>query len=115
MAYGTSAPELFVSLQSSLQGNADIALGNVVGSNIFNVLCVLGISSLIAPLVVSQQVIQLDVPIMVGVSVLLFVLGFDGQLNRPEGVFLFMGGGGLYPFSPMAKFERTEWRCEGRV
>ncbi|NJN23161.1 MAG: calcium/sodium antiporter [Acaryochloridaceae cyanobacterium RL_2_7] len=98
VAYGTSAPELFVSVQSSLQGNADIALGNVVGSNIFNVLCVLGLSSLIAPLVVSQQIIRLDVPIMVGVSLLLFGLGLDGQLNRPEGIFLFMGGVGYTLF-----------------
>ena len=98
VAYGTSAPELFVSIQSSLQGNADIALGNVVGSNIFNVLCVLGISSLIAPLFVSQQIIRLDVPIMVGVSLLLFGLGLDGLLNRPEGIFLFMGGVGYTLF-----------------
>ena len=98
VAYGTSAPELFVSLQSSLQGNADISLGNVVGSNIFNVLSVLGISALISPLLVSQQIIRLDVPIMVGVSFLLFGLGLDGQLNRPEGIFLFMGGIGYTLF-----------------
>lgn len=98
VAYGTSAPELFVSLQSSLNGNANIALGNVVGSNIFNVLAVLGTAALIAPLVVSQQIIRLDVPIMVGVSVLLLGLGFDGQLNRPEGIFLFMGGIGYTLF-----------------
>ncbi|MCM1985067.1 calcium/sodium antiporter [Lyngbya confervoides] len=98
VAYGTSAPELFVSLQSSLNGNANIALGNVVGSNIFNVLCVLGISALIAPLMVSQQIIRLDVPIMVGVSLLLLGLGLDGELNQAEGVFLFMGGVGYTLF-----------------
>jgi cation:H+ antiporter len=98
VAYGTSAPELFVSVQSSLQGNADIALGNVVGSNIFNALSVLGISALIAPLVVSQQIIRLDVPIMVGVSVLLFGFSLNGQIGRPEGIFLFMGGIGYTLF-----------------
>ena len=98
VAYGTSAPELFVSLQSSLNGNATIALGNVVGSNIFNVLAVLGTSALIAPLLVSQQIIRLDVPIMVGVSFLLWGLGWDGQLNRAEGIFLFMGGVGYTLF-----------------
>lgn len=98
VAYGTSAPELFVSVQSSLQGNADIALGNVVGSNIFNALSVLGISALIAPLVVSQQIIRLDVPIMVGVSVLLFGFSLNGLIGRPEGIFLFMGGIGYTLF-----------------
>lgn len=98
VAYGTSSPELFVSIQSSLQGNADISLGNVVGSNIFNVLSVLGISALISPLVVSQQIIRLDVPIMVGVSFLLLAFGLDGQLSPPEGIFLFMGGIGYTLF-----------------
>src|SRR3989304_2632801 len=61
VAYGTSTPELAVSVQSGLSGQADIALGNVVGSNIFNVLFILGLSALIAPLVVSQQVVRVDV------------------------------------------------------
>ncbi len=90
VAYGTSAPEMFVSLQSSLRGQADIALGNVVGSNIFNVLLILGLSALFAPLVVSQQLIRLDVPIMVGVSVLMLLLGLNGNVSRGEGVLLIM-------------------------
>jgi cation:H+ antiporter len=98
VAYGTSAPEMFVSLQSSLSGNADIALGNVVGSNIFNVLFVLGLSALVTPLIVAQQLIRLDVPIMIGVSFLLQLLALDGVLNRAEGVFLFMGGIGYTLF-----------------
>jgi cation:H+ antiporter len=98
VAYGTSTPELVVSLQSSLQGNADVALGNVVGSNIFNVLGVLGLSAVVSPLLVSQQLIRLDVPIMVGISGLLMGLGLDGTLNRAEGVLLFMGGIGYTLF-----------------
>ncbi|MBD1911540.1 MULTISPECIES: calcium/sodium antiporter [unclassified Leptolyngbya] len=91
VAYGTSSPEMTVSVQASLAGQADISLGNVVGSNIFNVLAILGIASLISPLPVAQQLIRLDVPIMIGVSVLLLLFGLDGNVNRFEGVILFLG------------------------
>src|SRR3989338_2027257 len=70
VAFWTSTPELVVSVRAAVSGQADIALGNVVGSNIFNVLFILGLSALITPLVVSQQLVRLDVPIMIGVSVL---------------------------------------------
>ena len=73
VAYGTSAPELAVTLGAALSGRADIALGNVVGSNIFNVLFILGLCALILPLRVAQQLVQLDVPIMIGASLLLFL------------------------------------------
>jgi hypothetical protein len=79
VAFGTSAPELAVSVQSALTGEADVALGNVVGSNIFNVLLILGLSALVAPLVVAQQLVRLDVPLMIGASVLLLVLALDGS------------------------------------
>ncbi|MBD2101048.1 calcium/sodium antiporter [Leptolyngbya sp. FACHB-261] len=92
VAYGTSAPEMAVSVQSSLAGQADISLGNVVGSNIFNVLFILGVSALITPLAVSRQLIRLDVPIMIGTSILLLLLGFDGKISRLDGVLLFIGG-----------------------
>lgn len=91
VAFGTSAPELAVSIQSALSGNADIAVGNVVGSNIFNVLFILGISALIVPLSVSSQLIRRDVPIMVLVSLLVLVLGWDLQIGRWEGLMLFVG------------------------
>ena len=91
VAFGTSAPEMAVSVSSALAGKADIAVGNVVGSNIFNVLFILGASALIAPLVVSRQLIRLDVPIMIGVSVLTIVFGLDGNISRLEGVILFAG------------------------
>jgi cation:H+ antiporter len=92
VAYGTSAPEMAVSILSSINGQADIALGNVVGSNIFNVLLILGLSAIIAPLVVSQQLIRLDVPIMIGVSGLTLFFGLDGRIDRSDGVILFIGG-----------------------
>lgn len=92
VAFGTSAPELAVSLQASLFNQADIALGNVVGSNICNVLLILGVSAMIAPLAVAQQLIRLDVPVMIGVSALLMLFGWDGQVGRSDGVVLFVGG-----------------------
>ncbi len=91
VAFGTSSPELAVSIKSVMAGQADMAVGNVVGSNIFNVLLILGLSALIAPLVVSQQLIRLDVPLMIAVSVLALVLGLDGVFDRTDGLLLFSG------------------------
>lgn len=89
VAFSTSAPELAVNLQSAFVGQADIALGSVVGSNIANVLFILGFSALIAPLIVSQQLIRIDVPIMIGASALLLFLAWDGSLNQMDGILLF--------------------------
>jgi cation:H+ antiporter len=80
-----------VSVQSSLAGQPDIALGNVVGSNIFNVLLILGISALITPLVVAQQLIRLDVPILIGVSCLTLMFGLDGKISRVDGAIFLIG------------------------
>jgi cation:H+ antiporter len=89
VAFGTSSPEAAVSLRSSLAGQPDIALGNVVGSNICNVLLVLGLSAAIAPLVVARQLVQLDVPLMIGASVALFFVSLDGRVSFADGAFLF--------------------------
>lgn len=91
VAYGTSSPEMVVSILSSYAGQADIAVGNVVGSNIFNVLMILGASALVTPLIVAQQLIRLDVPIMIGVSFLMLLFGMDGRIGRSDGVVLFAG------------------------
>lgn len=91
VAYGTGSPEMAVSIQASLTGQADISLGNVIGSNIFNVLAILGLTSIISPLPVAQQLIRLDVPIMIGVSVLLFLFGSNGNVSQLEGMLLFAG------------------------
>ncbi len=93
VAFGTSAPEMAVSVASALSGQsgADIAIGNVVGSNIFNVLLILGISAMIAPLVVSQQLVRVDVPIMIGASVLMFLFSLDHHVGRGNGLILFSG------------------------
>ncbi|MEM1291302.1 MAG: calcium/sodium antiporter [Cyanobacteria bacterium P01_H01_bin.162] len=91
VSYGTSAPELAVSLQASLHGQAEIALGNVIGSNIFNILMTLGIAALIVPLTVAQQLIRLDVPIMIGVTGLMLMFSMDGELGRVDGIILLLG------------------------
>jgi cation:H+ antiporter len=91
VAFGTSAPELAVTLGSASAGQADLALGNVVGSNIFNVLLILGISAVVAPLVVAQRLVRLDVPLLVAVSILTFLLALDGRIGRLDGLLLFAG------------------------
>ncbi|MGB3492495.1 MAG: calcium/sodium antiporter [Elainellaceae cyanobacterium] len=91
VAYGTSAPELAVSLQSSFAGQADIAIGNIVGSNIANILLILGITATVSPLFVAKQLVRLDVPLMIGVSVLMLLMGFDGNINSFEGGVLVLG------------------------
>ena len=89
VAFGTSAPEMAVSVGAVMDGRTDIAIGNVVGSNIFNVLFILGLSALIAPLVVNIQLIRQEVPIMVGASLLLLALGLDGKLSMLDSGLLF--------------------------
>jgi len=91
VSFGTSAPELAVSVGAAISGNADVAIGNVVGSNIFNVLFILGVSALIVPLVVSNQLVIRDVPLMIGASLLMWLFAYDGKINRWEGAILFAG------------------------
>ena len=89
VAFGTSAPEMVVSVKAGLAGNADISLGNVVGSNIFNVLLILGACAVLAPLMVARQLVRLEVPIMIGASALLWVLALGGRLGFVHGLVLF--------------------------
>jgi cation:H+ antiporter len=91
VAYGTSAPEMAVSVKSALAGQGDLALGNVVGSNVFNVLFILGASAIVAPLAVSSQLVRLDVPVMIGLSILTLLLAGDGSIGRLDGAILFAG------------------------
>ncbi len=88
VAFGTSAPEMAVSVKASMAGDAGIAVGNVVGSNIFNVLFVLGLAAAVAPLSVSSQMIRVDVPLMIGVTLLAVFLCSDGVLSLLDGVIL---------------------------
>jgi cation:H+ antiporter len=88
VAFGTGSPELAVGIRASLAGQADITVGNVVGSNIFNVLFILGVSAVVAPLIVSQQLVRLDVPIMIVVSVAVLLMAIDGVIDRGDGAVL---------------------------
>jgi len=91
VAFGTSAPELVVSLISSIKGKSMIAVGNVVGSNICNIALVLGLAALFNPIKSDPSVIRRDIPIMLGISLFLLVLSLNNTLGRIEGAVLFAG------------------------
>jgi len=105
VAFGTSAPELAVSVQSGLAGQADIGVGNVVGSNVFNVLAVLGLAAMIAPLVVQQELVRFEVPLVAGLSVLLLVMALDGRISPFDGLLL-VGGLAAYTAYVIRKSRR---------
>ncbi len=88
VAVGTASPEIAVSMRAALNGQGDLTLGNVLGSNIFNILFILGVTSLVAPIVIAEQLIRKDAPIMLGISLLTFVLAFDGRLGACDGGLL---------------------------
>jgi cation:H+ antiporter len=114
VAAGTSAPELFVSMVSALKGTADLAVGNVIGSNIFNTTLIVGCSALVAPVVVAKSTVRKDIPFAVVASLLLFVLCFDdmdslhlwgNEITRSDGVILLIGFAGfmIYTFHTAKK------------
>ena len=91
VAFGTSTPELSVSITSAIQGNSDVSLGNVVGSNIANIGLIIGIAAVIRPLIVTKQIIKKEVSIVIGVAVLLIMISFDGVISVEEGIMLAIG------------------------
>lgn len=91
VAFGTSAPELSVSVSSAFKDSAEIAVGNVVGSNICNVLLILGLSAIAASLVVQKQLVKFDIPIVIYASLIVLLMGIDGQISRIDGLLLFAG------------------------
>ncbi|MCS7065308.1 MAG: calcium/sodium antiporter [Fimbriimonadales bacterium] len=113
VAFGTSAPELAVSMLSAFKGQADIAVGNVVGSNIVNILLILGLSAVVAPLTVHIRLIKFEVPFMIFVSALFLLLSHDGALSRLDGLLLVtIFGGYLYW---MARTAREEPELEAEL
>jgi cation:H+ antiporter len=98
VGFGTSAPELIVSLSAALGGRSEIALGNVVGSNIANVGLVLGAAAVAAPLAARMQLLKVEVPLVIGASLLLWVLCRDGHLGRADGAVLLAGFAGLLAY-----------------
>jgi cation:H+ antiporter len=89
VAFGTSSPEFAVSIKAALSGQSGIAIGNIVGSSIVNILLILGLSALITPLIVSQQLVRLDVPIMIAAAFAVWFFSFNGVFNLVEGLILF--------------------------
>jgi len=86
VAFGTSSPELMVSLKAALAGQADISVGNVVGSNICNIGLILGLCALITPIATNSQIVRVDIPIMIGITALSLALMADGHLGMTEGI-----------------------------
>ena len=86
VAFGTSSPELMVSLRAALAGQGDISVGNVVGSNICNIGLILGLCALITPIATNSQIVRVDIPIMLGITALALALMADGNLGHAEGV-----------------------------
>jgi cation:H+ antiporter len=91
VSFATSAPELAVTVQAAAGGNPGLAIGNVVGSNIANILFILGICAVVLPLVVQSQLIRMDIPVMIGFSVLALVFALDGAIGRLDGALLMTG------------------------
>lgn len=88
VAMGTSAPEAAVSITAALKGNADITVGNIVGSNILNILIILGLSAVITPLAVAKSTIKVEIPFMIAVTLMLLGIGYDGTIGLLEGILL---------------------------
>ena len=95
VAMGTSAPEAAVSITAALKGSADITVGNIVGSNIINILVILGISAIIAPLAVAKSTVKLEMPFLIIVTALFLLLGIDGKIGFLDG-FIFICAFALY-------------------
>lgn len=91
VAFGTSTPEMAVNVSSAIQGISDVALGNVVGSNIVNIGLILGIAAIIRPIAVAKNVVRKEIPILVGVSFLLLFLSIDQSLSSTDGIILVVG------------------------
>jgi len=91
VAFGTSAPEAAVSVGAVVGGTTDLAIGNVIGSNIFNILVILGVSALVKPLIVHAQIVRQELPVMIGASILLVLLVLDGRLQQYESMVLVVG------------------------
>ena len=90
VAMGTSAPEFFVSFVSALKGTTDMAVGNVVGSNIFNTMLIVGVAAMVAPMTIAKNTVKKDIPCAVGASLMLAVMSLDNEISRLDAVLLFI-------------------------
>lgn len=108
VAFGTSSPELVVSIKTALSGQGDISLGNVVGSNIANILVILGTAAVIKPVKINSRIIKIEIPIMIGVSAVLFLFMLNKYLGLLEGILLFAGLIAFTIFSYVTSKEKKE-------
>lgn len=104
VGFGTSAPEMVVSAMAALEGNPALALGNAIGSNIVNIALILGLTAVIAPIVVHSGIVKKELPLLLGISLLSGVLLLDGRLGMGEGLVLLAGFFGLIGWSVVAAF-----------
>lgn len=113
VAMGTSAPEAAVSISAAFSGNADITIGNIVGSNILNIFIILGVSSVITTLAVAKSTIKYEIPFMTAITLLLLLLGLDGEIGLIDGIIL-IAAFALYMFYlfRMAKNNKEEQDAE---
>ena len=109
VAMGTSAPEAAVSISAALKGNADITIGNIVGSNILNILIILGLSSVIVPIAVAPSTIKIETPFMIAITVAMLLLGLDAEISLIDGIiFLVLFGIYLTYLFRMAKKDKNK-------
>jgi len=91
VAFATGAPELAISLKAAMNDSADLVLGNIIGSNIANILLILGITGFITPLQIKLRIVRIDVPIVIAMSIVLYLLALDGVLSLTDGIVLLLG------------------------
>ena len=116
VAAGTSAPELFVSLVSALKGTADLAVGNVVGSNTMNCMLIVGCAALVAPMTISKSTVKKDIPFSVGASVILMFLALDDYMDHIEGVLLLIAFAGFMAYTlTQARQSQTKQQQAGQI
>lgn len=114
VALGTSSPELVVSLTAALRGHTEVAIGNIVGSNLFNMLAILGFAALVRPMAIQTQTVYYETPMMIGLTAVMALLAWDGEISRPDGgaltvlfsIFLFY----CYKFAKLPELERSPER-----
>lgn len=115
VAMGTSAPEAAVSISAALKGSAEITIGNIVGSNILNILIILGLTAVITPVAVAKSTIRVDIPFMLGISALLLIQGLDGSITLLDGIVLLVVFAGYLTYLVINARKNPEQLEEERI
>jgi len=110
VALGTSSPELVVSVTAAFHGDTDVSVGNVVGSNVFNILAILGFAAIVRPMSIRSQTIRYEMPMMIAISLVMFFMAYDGRISRSDGAILLLTFAVFlvycYMFARMPEFEK---------